>query len=387
MTGRAIKRTTISTGIYRDRHGYSVRWRENGETKDARFPPDTPLHKLKDYRKQQTERVEKQPKSDTRHGLARDVVRYLKLKKGRPGHKAERSHLRAWVHRFPRTSRWALTRSECQLAIAEWQREGLSAQTVLHRVRALLRMYHALDGSKVTTPLDDITIPSPPKPRPRSVADDLLRKVAERLKHQEENDGRMKGSQSRARFLVLATTGQRPAQMMRAKAPDVDLERRIWFVDPAKGDRGTIVYLNDDMVEAWRLFFEANAWGNYSTSAFARCLRRAGWPEGIRPYNARHTVGLTLSERGVDLGDITAHMGHSSTDTTRKFYVPAVLARLKAASATLDGRLGGLADLPQRTSTNEPTKEQQNSKTPVKQRKRVVVANGGRRSRKVRKSA
>jgi hypothetical protein len=26
------------------------------------------------------------------------------------------------------------------------------------------------------------------------------------------------------------------------------VERRLWFVEPAKGDRGTVVYVNDDMM-------------------------------------------------------------------------------------------------------------------------------------------
>jgi hypothetical protein len=69
-----------------------------------------------------------------------------------------------------------------------------------------------------------------------------------------------------------------------------------------------------------------------------KTLRRNGWPKGIRPYTLRHTVGLSLSELGVDLGDIQAHMGHASPTTTR-IYVPAVLQRLREASQKLDGRL------------------------------------------------
>ena len=130
--------------------------------------------------------------------------------------------------------------------------------------------------------------------------------------------------------------------MKRAQPIDVDLERRIWFVRPAKGDAGAIVYLNDDMVAAWTLFATAQAWGRYDGRSFVKTLRRCGWPKGVRPYNLRHTVGLTLSELGVDLGDIQAHMGHVSPETTR-IYVPGVLARLKDASQKLDGRIPAAA--------------------------------------------
>lgn len=197
----------------------------------------------------------------------------------------------------------------------------------------------------------------------------------------------MASAATRARFLVLATTGQRPAQLMRATPADVDLERRLWFVDPAKGDNGTIVYLNDDMLAAWQLFIAANAWGGYSTSAHARCLRRAGWPEGIRPYNARHTVGLSLSQLGVDLGDIQAHMGHRSIETTRAFYVPAVLSRLKAASELLGAR--GLADLavPSASAIGETETGEKKRGKPRKSEKSPAGTRDGTSGRVGRKTA
>lgn len=337
------KRRRIGLGIYRDGSGFSICWREAGHQKEARLPLDTPLYRLKDFRREQVERVAKQPRADARHGLARDVVRYLKLRKGRPSYASERSHLRAWITRYPHKSRWALTREDCQLALSAWTQDEVAPQTIRHRALALQRMFHALDGSRVTTPLDDVDIPKRPKRRPGSVPDAIVHEVARRLKDQEETDGRMASAKTRARFLVLATTGQRPAQLMRAQPEHVDLERRLWFVEPAKGDSGTVVFLNDDMLAAFTLFAQANAWGRFSTSAHARCLQRNGWPKHLRPYTLRHTVGLTLSQLGVDLGDISAHMGHSSVDITREFYVPAVLGRLRAASEILGVR--GLADL------------------------------------------
>ena len=338
------KRTRVARGIYRDASGYSVIWREAGRSKEARFPLDTPIYRLKDRREQELRRVAALPVSAAgkQQGFARDVVRFLKLRKGRAGWKAERSHLRAWVHAFPRTSRWALTRAQCQQAVAGWYAAGKSPKTIKHRVQTLAQLYRTLDGSKVVTPVDDLDLPTVPRPRPVSVSPDLVRAVAQAMEAHEKA-GRLRDAKSRARYLVLATTGQRPAQMRRATPDTVDLQRRLWFVTPAKGDRGTIVYLNDDMHAAWSLFAQADAWGHYDGRSFVRVLQNCGWPKGIRPYNLRHTIGLTLSELGVDLGDIQAHMGHSSLETTRTFYVPAVPERLKQASQKLDGRLSGLA--------------------------------------------
>jgi hypothetical protein len=97
--------------------------------------------------------------------------------------------------------------------------------------------------------------------------------------------------------------------------------------------------LNDEMLMGWRVFVAAKAWGRFDSSAQARVLRRAGCPENVRIYNARHTVGIGFSEGGEDLADIQAWMGHRRIQTTREFCVPALFSRLKAMSDRGDKRL------------------------------------------------
>jgi integrase len=332
----------ISIGVYRDRWGYRVTWRDRGRQREKRFPPDTPLATLKVWRQRQ--RTASQPAIDaTPKGLARDVVRYLRLRKHLVSFVTERAQLRAWLRLYPHLSRWALTADHIRRGIATWQAQGYSAQEIRHRVNALKRLYRTLDGLE-HTPCDGVKLPRPPKARPIPVPDDLIRQVAVQLRIAEQDGiGRLRDAKTRARYLVLATTGQRPAQVKRALPSDVDLERRVWVVRPAKGDAGTIVVLNDDMRAAWQLFIAANAWGPFNTRSFVRTLRRNGWPKGIRPYQLRHAVGFALSGAGVDLGDIQAHMGHTDPRTTRTFYVPALLGRQARASAAIDGRLGPTA--------------------------------------------
>lgn len=338
MAERAGSSRKVAVGIYRDRYGYRVVWPLLGKPKTKRFPADAPLEKLKAYRRQQLDLAHQRRGLDRTGSFVRDVVRFLRLRRGRPSFKSDRAHLRAWLQRFKRTSRWAITSEECAVAVADWREAGYSAREIRHRVRLLRELYTTLDGAKVDTPVDELELPKIPKARPRSVPDALVREVALELRKHEVL-GLLRDAKTRARYLVDATCGQRPVQHMRAQPADVDLERRIWFVQPAKNDNGTIVYLNDDMHAAWSLFIAAKAWGFYDRRSYAKVLRRCGWPAGIRPYALRHSVGLSLSELGVDLGDIQAHMGHADINTTRQFYVPAVLARLKDASDRLDGRL------------------------------------------------
>jgi hypothetical protein len=104
--------------------------------------------------------------------------------------------------------------------------------------------------------------------------------------------------------------------------------------------------------------------------------QRHGWPKAIRPYNLRHTVGLTLSERGVDLGDISAHMGHSSMDVTRQFYVPALLSRLRAASARSTDGSPAWRTVPSECHHHAAHTERKTRKSPAK-RTRATVARDG----------
>ncbi len=329
MSGRRLAR-----GIFDHRGGREVRWRDGGQTRTKWFPADAPLDALTAYRDTKERIRSRQPK-DT-GSFPRDVVKFLRPRKGLASYRADCSHLRCWVSKFKKLSRFAITREQIAAVIADW-RPRYSPRELRHRLRLLKQVFTHYDPDRAN-PCEGVRLPTPAKSRPRSVADTIIAAVAERLRAQ-ELAGRLRTAKTRARYLVLATCGQRPAQVKRAKPADVDLERRLWFVEPAKGDNGTVVYLNEEMLAAWHVFIAADAWGSYDTVSFVKTLRRNGWPAGIGPYNLRHSVGLSLSERGVELGDIQAHMGHTSPATTRAFYVPGVLARLREASVKLDRRL------------------------------------------------
>jgi integrase len=144
---------------------------------------------------------------------------------------------------------------------------------------------------------------------------------------------------TKARFMVLASTGQRPSQLKRALPQDVHLRRGIWFVRRAKGGNPIPVFLTDDMIIAWKAFTAANAWGHFDGSDYAKALYAAGWPKHIRPYNTKHTVAITLAESRAEWGDIRDWFGHTDEKTTR-IYTGLVAHRLRATGKRLSGRFG-----------------------------------------------
>ena len=139
--------------------------------------------------------------------------------------------------------------------------------------------------------------------------------------------------------MVLASTGQRPAQLKRTEPGDVSLQRRLWLVRPAKGGNAIPVVLTDDMVAAWKVFKAAKAWGDFDGSDYAKELYAAGWPKDVRPYNTKHTVAITLGESGAEWEDIKDFFGHTDVKSTR-IYTGLIAARGRRVSGRLAGRLG-----------------------------------------------
>lgn len=332
-----MNRTRIGLGIYRTAYGFAVIWKDAGRNREKHFAPDTPHTTLTAFRRQQTKTARHAPGvAATRGRFARDVVRYLRTRKGKPCYKSERSHLKAWLPRFGRGGRHAITPEAIQLQLAEWV--GLSAKTIRHRLNVLTQVFHLLDP-KQPTPCDRayVTRPKLPKRRPQGVPDDIIATTAERLAEQERR-GFLRDGKTRARFLVLATCGKRPCQVMRARQLDLKWAARVWDVEPAKNSLGGPLWLNDEMLAAWQAFDRAHAWGDYDPVSFAKTLRRNGWPAGVRPYNMRHQTLQTLSQKGVDFGAVQQAAGHASPVTTRDNYVPHELETSKAASAAIEGR-------------------------------------------------
>ena len=337
-------RRPFPKGIYlnRARTRYRVTWQEGGRQAEAPggFPLDTPIATLVAYRKLKVQRAAPPPASGGPAGsFARDVVRYLRTRKGRPSYASERSHLKAWVATFGRRSRHVITPEAIRVTLADWT--TLSPKTLRHRLNVLTQVFKLLDP-ETATPVDRVKRPALEKRRPQGVPDSLIEHTARRLAEQERR-GRLRDGKTRARFLVLATCGKRPCQMMRAHPMHVDWEARVWHVEPAKNSHGGPLYLNDEMLDAWRSFAAADAWGSYDTVSFAKTLRRNGWPAGVRPYRMRHQTLQTMSNAGVDFGAVQQAAGHASPDTTRRFYVPHELATSQAASLAIDGRFSAEA--------------------------------------------
>jgi integrase len=325
--------------------------------RETRFERGTDLETLKENRDQLRADLRDELPATTRGTLAADAERYLKQIAGRPGTAADRSHLRAWLDRLGKKPRGRITAHDIRLALSAWRSKGTwsggrgtrkrkptwrpaSEKTLKERWRVLKHLYKTLDGPRARTPLDDVPRPKPAAATPVGVHVSIVQRVADALAARARpTPMRSPERQDEARYLMLTTTAQRPAQLQRAIAEDFHLREQFWIVRGAKGGPTHAIHLNREMRAAVKKFLAAGAVGPYDDKALLAVAREHGWPKRIPLYNARHSVAIDAIAAGADLGDLQAMLGHASIDTTRRFYGPILRMRQKAVGRRLEGRL------------------------------------------------
>jgi integrase len=207
----------------------------------------------------------------------------------------------------------------------------VSPLTIRHRCRVLDELFRKLGNAGDVSPVAEVTIPARPKALVTTVPPSVVIGTLQRLKAID--------AATFARFAVAATTGQRPCQVGWARPEDVELTApAFWMVRPAKNEPAHPVELNADGVAAWQAMIAADAFGEFDTSRYGNLIHEAGWPHGVRPYAARHSLAKAMIAAGCHLGDIQAHLGHSDPKTTR-IYAPFVRDRQREVSNRTAGYL------------------------------------------------
>lgn len=335
---RRGKRRRVAEGIYADRSGLSAIAIAGGDRQERRYPPGTDLDVIRGWRERTRATMRKRALRGRSGTLAGDGREYLRLVSHLASLKARRIEVAAWIAALgAETLRDTVTADDVRRVRVRWLNSGTSPKTINNRVQTLRHWFRTLDGKDVPTPCDAVSPLPVTKTPPVYITPELVQQVDAELQRREQAH-ELLDTKTRARFRVLATTGKRPSEIMRAEPDDVDLGRRVWIVRDGKGGYSPGLYLNDDMLAAWFFFVQANAWGPYNTNSFARTLRASGWPKGVKPYNLRHTTWITASERGADLADVQAGAGHKHIATTRKHYVPVLNSRMQRLSELIDGR-------------------------------------------------
>jgi integrase len=329
-------RKRLGLGLYEDLTGRSA----VALGKEKRFPPRTPLAEMRAWQVwiRQSLRGSGRP-SAPRGTLADAVDHWASLEQHLASWRERRAELRAWVRLYGDRRLSSLTSDDVRAAMGTWTRDGIAPKTIRNRLWSLKHLYAVIVGPG-ETPVDHVDPPAKVRTVITPVSPQTILNVYAKLV-EFERTGRLRDAKTRARYMVRAATGRRPSEIMRAQPDDVDLGQRTWRVRDGKGGWSEGLYLNDDMLIAWMVFAQADAWGPFATDSMAAVLRAAGWPQGVRPYALRHSVGIEISERGIDLADVGGWLGHTSVQTTRSAYVPILNSRMQRIATAIDGRLAG----------------------------------------------
>jgi site-specific recombinase XerD len=334
---RLGKRKRLDRGIYEDKTGRAAICLG----KEKRFPPETPLKVMRAWQESIRRKYKASGRARSIRGTLADAVNRWD---GQETHLASwrerRAELRAWVALYGDKRLTAIDDEDVRRAISVWTVAGVAPKTIRNRLWSLQHLYKLAYGKQTDTPVDEVERPAKVRRVITPTAAETILFVYGNLLKFEES-GRLRDAKTRARYMVRASTGRRPCEIMRAQPTDVDVDRREWRVRDAKGGWSEGIYLNDDMLIAWMTFIEADAWGPFNTGSQAEVLRAAGWPEHSRPYNLRHSVGMSLSEQGVDLADVGGWLGQTDIRTTRGSYVPILKGRMQRSAEAIEGRLFG----------------------------------------------
>ena len=314
----------------------------DGELK-KRFPPDTSLKTIKDWRDEARVSLRKATGHATRGTFANDAAQYLLAVSAMPTFRQRRRDIQLWVAEFGHRRRHTVTTLEIDVVLSRWLGEGLAASTVKHRRTALLHLWHEFDGRDVANPVRRSLVPEEPDPEPRGLPYSTVHKILDAMPDQGQaikGQARDTASKTKVRYTLMAYTGLPPTSIMRLRPQDVRWDAGAVFVrGRRKGKRGKkskarMIPLTSAGLAALRRFDELDCWGPFSTSSAWRSFQTACTKlglRGLRPYDLRHTFGTAVYAATGDLHATQQLMGHASQAMTDRYTLAAVPERLQIA--------------------------------------------------------
>lgn len=307
--------------------------------KERRFPRGTSLRDMKTWQEGERAGMRRETLRPVRGTLAGDVERYMRIMRQRLESPESREYETAtWLTRFGHRRRDGIEREEIRQQVLDWEAAGAAASTIRHRLTALSQLYETLDGEGAHNPVHGLKRPREPKATPDGRSPQTVQAVLAALQARAKKHNR--GWKTLARAKVIALTGMRHSQVMRLEPDHVFIEGDhpyVVVVDPGKNGEPHVKPLTPDGVEAFRLFNDKAAWGDFSQSSLYKSWKLACRTADVpffNPYKLRHSYATALRAEGIDLADVQTLLGHKSAKTTAR-YAGVAPHKLTAAAAAL----------------------------------------------------
>jgi integrase len=334
-----------SVGVRRHGAGWQAYVRVSGTLITRSFPLQTPPAVMQAWRAGERLIAQRQGRRDrpTRGSLAGDVTDYLAAHQHLPTIRERAAQLQRWVDALGGwRSRDSVSSQEIATWLSTWRVEkAWSGQTCNHYRTALASLYAWLGGENPVRAVPKARV-TPPVTRalPYAVIAAILRELRP-------------GTKAWVRLALLAYCGVPPATLRLVTPDRIDYRQRVVRL-PARrkgaGAAGRLLPVTCRQLVWWRRAARLEAIGGpISTSSLWKAFRIAARkarargvpvPEGIRPYDLRHSFGALVYRETGDLATTARLLGHATT-TTAERYTSAAFASLDAEAMSKVGTRQG----------------------------------------------
>lgn len=149
---------------------------------------------------------------------------------------------------------------------------------------------------------------------------------------------------------LLYSSGVRISEALKLKKQDINIEKRILFVNSGKGKKDRFTKLSDNFIDLYNSY--KNNISNFLFESFynqnrpitirtaemiiENAARNAGITKSVYPHMIRRSFATHLLDNGTQLHIISNMLGHSNIETTKNAYIKFRTSHLENVRSPMD---------------------------------------------------
>ena len=225
------------------------------------------------------------------------------------------------------SARWStISRQDAEQWVADMSQQRMKPATIKRRVSSLRTFYTYLRGQGLIedNPIQYVSTPKKANSLPETISDKTIRATLYDTNIDLE---------TRAMIAILAETGMRISELLKAQTTDCDIMNHSMRVH-GKGMKERLVYFGDmtaaylqnqDVRKRRNLFMKEDRQARYDI--YLALSKHCQPGEHCTPHNIRHTYATDLLNGGMGIMSVSRLLGHEHVSTTERY--------AKVATATI----------------------------------------------------
>ncbi len=206
----------------------------------------------------------------------------------------------------------------------------LKPKTVNCYLNSVCQFYHYLAEEEevpIVNPVKKPNIMKLPRGLPKHLKEEQIEILFKNLK----------GPRDRAMFMIMLRCGLRVEEVAHLSLGNIDLKRRILFIQDGKGAKDRIVYISNDALHALLEYLRVRPTNKVKKVFLVEKGPLTGQPISIRGiqkrmeyyarrtnlkiscHHLRHTMATQMLNADTDLSTIQDLLGHNSIRTTQRY--------------------------------------------------------------------